>query len=613
MYTGSQFRWHDNSNIIKPTTVNMLDQDRPLFIMAFSTNKGTEKLTPIYGDNYKLMYGDNEFSAHGQPAIEAQQIIDAGGAILMKRLVADDAALANLILVQKIRNDEHDKVDDNGNPLYIDQESGAETTDPSSGVRAIESITTIKWEVSSVVDAKTAHDVKLEASTIFDEIGKDGWYSFPMFIICDNGRGESIKRVKIEPNYNLSRNLDFMIYSIQEWEGSDKLESKSFSADPNVVYDNANKSLSPNTMIQLNCDIIDGVAEAAIRKLSELSGYTVEELKQHDFLYGRTRRDVALVNIVVDDSSINLAYANGLPLQNGSNGAFGSKPFGTEEWSQQAIKFWNGEFDDDIWDTDKYMIDIIPDANYPAEVKSAIEYYADNMKNAFYFRDLGLGLTSFEQILEADRERLKSTFCASYCTTYDIIDPQSKKQINVSMMYDLAPILVSHYVNGRYRPIAGELYNVVLTNAIEGTINFSPKVKPNCNQKTQMEEARINYAKYVGGKMVVESLYTSQEAYTQLSYINNVISIQEVTKALREYSNKLRFQRSEANDFSKLKEYLDPVVSKYRPNFKQLEFVYTQDTEMANQKIFNASLAFICENFEQSELFDVFVNIEYNI
>ena len=166
--------------------------------------------------------------------------------------------------------------------------------------------------------------------------------------------------------------------------------------------------------------------------------------------------------------------------------------------------------------------------------------------------------------------------------------------------------MVNHFMNGAYRPVAGIANNIILTSAIEGTVNFTPRITPAVNQKTLLDDLRINYAIFYEGQCVMQTLYTSQENYTQLSYINNVLAIQEVARAVRTSCPKNRYTFANGNDFSAYATSVSNVLANYRNNFAELSFEYTQSAIHAAQKIFYASIKFRFNNWVQTEIFDLY-------
>ena len=97
MYPATIFNWHDNSAITEENQTVVID-DSPLFMQVFSADKGTEDLVEISGSDFDAMYGTMSFDRHGQSAIQAKNIIDAGGRLFAKRVVAPDSTLANVVL-----------------------------------------------------------------------------------------------------------------------------------------------------------------------------------------------------------------------------------------------------------------------------------------------------------------------------------------------------------------------------------------------------------------------------------------------------------------------------------------------------------------------------------
>ena len=84
--------------------------------------------------------------------------------------------------------------------------------------------------------------------------------------------------------------------------------------------------------------------------------------------------------------------------------------------------------------------------------------------------------------------------------------------------------------------------------------------------------------------------------------------IQQVVKAVRNYSPRVRYRFYTSSDFSDYAKTINEnVLDGYKSNFNTLELVYTQDDLMAAQKIFKASLRVACGTFIQTEIYDVFI------
>ena len=101
MYAGTKVNWHEV--LMAGPNKSSIDDSLPLFLCAFSADKGSEEITDLTYSEFKKMYGNNaNFFKYGQPLLQAHQILAAGGRVLGKRIVAEDATLANLIITAEV-------------------------------------------------------------------------------------------------------------------------------------------------------------------------------------------------------------------------------------------------------------------------------------------------------------------------------------------------------------------------------------------------------------------------------------------------------------------------------------------------------------------------------
>ena len=112
----------------------------PLYLAASSFDKGPEELVTVKGSNfYKLFGSEMSFARHGQPAIQAANAINNGAALLIKRIVADDAALAHSVVVADVtRGEAVQKTDESGKLLYIVDEDSSVYSTESSGTKEVQ-------------------------------------------------------------------------------------------------------------------------------------------------------------------------------------------------------------------------------------------------------------------------------------------------------------------------------------------------------------------------------------------------------------------------------------------------------------------------------------------
>ena len=610
MYAGTKVNWHEV--LMADSNKSSIDDSLPLFLCAFSADKGSEEITDLTYSEFKKMYGDTaNFFKYGQPLLQAHQILAAGGRVLGKRIVAEDATLANLIITAEVTSQEVNKTNADGQQLYIGSD-GQETTEVTDTL-ATTVYATVKYD-SVTYNVKTMAELETKAASLKTES------VFPLFIISDNGRGVSVKKVRITPDYDTSKKLTYMLYKIAEIEGVSAVETQRFSMYPDAVNTingvRRNMVLDKHTMSQLNAEMYTEGCSAFVEKLAEITGYSVDDLYTFDVLFGKTVKQKDLGLIKIDETGLDITSDYGMELKSGSNGKFGDAPFAgtvaSQEWADQAIAFFDGTFSDEIFDLDQHKIDFCVDANYPDDVKAAIVKLADFREDFFYFRDLGLNITSISDVYEkvTDLNWVLTPFAGDYMSTYDIIDPFSHKQINVTMTYGLAPLLVNHYTTNVAAPIAGEFNNFVISDYVPGTLNIIPRVTPTVDQKEILDDLKVNFVNLTSDKLLaVQSTYTSQDHNGPLSYSSNVIVTQMVIKSIRRYCPKIRFMLMDANatDFGKYKTLIeDNVISRFTQYFKSIELIYTRDDDQIAAKIFNASLYCYYRDFPQGEVFDVF-------
>ena len=586
MYPATLFRVHDNSAIANTVAPNVID-DSPLFLQVFSCDKGTEDLIEISGSaNFDNMYGVQNFAKHGQAGIQAKGIVDAGGRLLAKRVVAEDSTLANLVLVATVTE---------GTP-----------SDNGSGSGSEEPTVKVSWSAQSIENCKTFDEVKAKA---FDEIYDEANGVYPLIFYTDNGRGESIKAVRLNPDYDTSRTIGTIFYTIAVYEGTNIVEKKAISLDPKVVYKGVAYALDKFTMTQIVGEIPETMFELFLNKVSTILGQDPDVLRTYDLVNGYTFAGKEIPGYIVDNEGVDPDAATGLGLTKGSNGSFGAAPVGTDALKQALVEVFNGTFSQKIFDVDEYKVSAVFDANYPIEVKTAIADLVNFRKDCIYFRDYTTSVNNLLQISDYNNQfygDYANRLISDYCTNYMIKDPVSKRNIYVTCMYDLSSIMVDRFANNPYAPVAGEYNGIILRNAIKGTVNFTPVVSPSINQKEAIDELRVNYAVFQGDNCVMQSTYTSQKITTELSYTNNVMAVQTVMRAVRTACPKQRFALSSGGDLSNYAEAVNKVLEKFATNFAVLRFTYAADPLATAQKIFYAGIEVAFNPWAQTEIFDIY-------
>lgn len=620
MYPGTIVNWFDESQLTSTNAITNTINTAPLFMVVSSADKGPEDLMEVSDTDFQKLFGTMKFAKHGQNGIQAQNIINNGGRLLFKRVVADDSTLANIVLCANIAK------------------STEGTTDT----------TTVKWTTSTIENAKSFKDVVTKAKALQTES------LFPLFIIADNGRGTSVKSVKISPDYTSAKTTSHMMYTLKVYEGNAVTETETFSLDPNFIYNKTSFALTEDSCEQITAIVDEAVYDKYVAALKTNLEISADELAVEDIVFGKTykggelgKKDTSKSTKMVlavasssDATPIDISESYGIALTSGSNGAFGDTPAINSTNNAEAYAAWakairnvylgiatdsKGRPLDEVWDVDSHKISAVFDANFPVEVKAAISYFVMHREDCMFFADLGTGINTYAEIKEAydkctAKQKLvlssseddfvevvpKSRYIAYYFTTYDIQDPNTLKIINVTMMYDLAGLMVSHIADNANKPVAGIVNSFVLPSPIKGTLNYVPIVTPTVNQKEAIEELHINYAIYNEDDCVVQSEYTSQDEDTELSYINNVLAIEEVVRAIRIACPKNRYALITGYDLSDYSTAVSEVLEYFSSNFSMLKFAYTANDVESMNKIYHASLQFKFNEWAQTEYFDIY-------
>lgn len=643
MYPGTQFNWIDQSFIQEETIET--NNTAPLFMSVSSFDKGPEEFREVFGNQFYELYGNTNFFAHGQNSIQMANIINNGGRLFLKRVVAPDSALANLVIIAKVKavQKEEQRMDDNGNLLYYTDDTLSEITTDKTEYKVMDkvyldedgnettevtdtpvNVASISYESKSFENV-TADDDNLYASAykLFKEkalnlLSTDSDEGvFPLFIISDNGRGASSKAVRVVPDYNVSRGSGYMFYNFEVLEGSTKDEAIMFTANPTVIYSNTSYRLSADSCKQIRAYMDEEVFDEFAKRVQDITGLDYDYIINNDVLFGKSAKGTNESTIVIDSEGVDLQATTGISLAGGNNGAFGDYPAdknNTEAyaaWAEAIRSVYAGEVTDEIYDVDQHKICAILDANFPNSVKEAIAELVVFRKDCMFFRDIGTGKYTFSEIRAAYNElpglnREDRKFIADFATSYEIKDPNSYKNIEVTCLYDMASVLVNHFELNYNAPIAGVYNGFILQSAIKGTINYTPINTPKANMKQAMEDLHINYAIFEGDNCVMQSSYTAQDTLSQLSFVNNVIAIQTVMRAVRTSCPANRFSLSNGSDLTTYAKDVQNILDDFKDRFDILEFEYTANPLMAQQKIFYASIRFAFLNWAQSEVFDLY-------
>ena len=303
-------------------------------------------------------------------------------------------------------------------------------------------------------------------------------------------------------------------------------------------------------------------------------------------------------------------------------------------------KFFNGQFDKDIFNVDVYFPTAVFDCNYSNDVKFAIQKLAAFRGDFLAYMDMGVNkINSYTTAMsmippEDEAESLSEDNGYAYirdmhnavtCLSYDIKDPYSNKQISVTGTYGLSNAMINHYINGVGRPFAGKGYGITFPNAIDTTINYIPKIYPTSamtslsnigntyisdddsivNEKQIMNDARINYGSYYDGVLTMDTEYTLVNTNSDFAFINNVMLVNDVIQEIRKVCPSARYNFLDEDGLKVYKEAVNKVLDKKRSSFKSISFEYVSNDNSAVNKTFYAALKVQFSEFAQAEIFTI--------
>lgn len=312
-------------------------------------------------------------------------------------------------------------------------------------------------------------------------------------------------------------------------------------------------------------------------------------------------------------------------------------------YQEQYRKFFNGGFDLDIFNLDVYFPQCVFDANYNNPVKLAIQKLSAYRGDFLAYLDMGIDkVDNYKNAIglvpngdeedefpanekDANYFYVRDMHNAVTCISYDIKDPYTNKQISVTGTYGLSIAMVQHYIHGVGRPFAGKANGIVFGGAIEGTVNYIPKIYPTSamttlnnigliypsddssimNEKQIMCDAHINYGSYYEGLFVMDTEYTLNPTESEFAYVNNVMLVNLLIQNIRKACPAARYNFIDKEDLETYEKAVTTVINAMRSSFASVKFKYIQDENSIANKIFYAAIEVVFRPFAQAEIFTI--------
>ena len=304
-------------------------------------------------------------------------------------------------------------------------------------------------------------------------------------------------------------------------------------------------------------------------------------------------------------------------------------------------RFFNGEFDKDIFNLDVYFPNAIFDANYDNTVKLAIQRLVAYRGDIMAYMDMGIGkVKSYDDVAgiipsmdggldltsdTAEYAYIRDMHIAVTCLYYKTRNPYNNKVIDVTGTYGLSNLYVYHFKNSPANVFAGISNGITLRDIVRGTVNYIPKIYPTdamtsltniggvypsddstiVNEKQLMCDLKVNYGCYYDDRFSIETEYTMHPADSEFSYWNNVALVCAMMQSIRKACPAARYQFITADDLGIYREAVENAMKPWKNKFAYINFKYVQDDTALENKIFYAAIEVAFRPFAQAEIFEL--------
>lgn len=566
----------DNTEIDNPVPALGNTASMVMFIMAdegiddaFIKFSGSTAMS-----DFNAMFGDINIKKYGILPEFAKKHIQAGGELYVRRLVADDALLANAMLQLEIAESSVTFFVESGE-LYAENDVGETRTEVTIDSYTINSLIENKSEIATAsdLDMLGASDLKTTVESGdpaivpiygFVPLGKGKWGNDLKLLFSNINEEVSGHQLKNYTLYNTKKGTiidDFPISHVPE------LSTDGIPVNlPDVINLYSGKlgvSFYENNYYAVD-DILDTIIDEVITALeadtsgADLTGLIAKlediktEVNDTDSYY-LDNLDI-FGDLFPDDEdglNLNLVFPNDLKteieLTNGDDGAF--KYMRNFDWdfvwdnstmveansditydpeSDGDIKVvenlfvdaWNGTTDPTIYDMQKVQADVVVDFGYPVSVKEAISSLVKNKRSDIvyvYGAPTAAGtISELETHADGfDPENMQMLKIGQTCNYRDSNNKIHRIPIS-SLLYSN---LIDHYANGYKEPFAGN--NVYISGIISGSI--LPSVNT-LDEKTRMENLNFNLvSRDTNGYFLNGQMTNIKGKYSKLKEFFNIL------------------------------------------------------------------------------------------
>lgn len=585
-------------------------------LYVFTSGKGRDGVVLEHSTTtaWKEEFGEPNFKLYGQPGLMPYQSLATGVVQAYSlRVMPEDAAYANLVIVAKVKVD---KLTKPGTPSMV-----------------------VRFEAQYTPEVVSTEEIAPLAELMGDpEPDREGFVTYPLFSVNALGRGQYGNNFRIRlisstlnDKTNDYKNYRFEVYELENGEMKvkdipfagtfipDSLDNSS-TAKSLYLEDIVNDPDNGSTKIAIT--IFDANWEDIFEMYkADIDPDTALTVENFDLFTGVNRlTNEAIKGITYDTEHAEYASLDnpaGLPLSGGDDGTFTFTPNDPEKLSKREeainaeyIKAFNGEIDRAVLSKRRTPSEFILDANYDSEVKKALISAITTRGDAYGFVDAGIINTAEEAITWGDEmlglgDRMYSKEIHHYQTR----DPFTGKRIPVTITYLYATLLPLHLKNvGRHIPFTGEDYTT-LVGDIRGTLK--PAIDADdSDTKEALYTRRLNYYQAVDSRTNVRGTQgTSQNVWSDLSEESNMHVLLHLKRKIENMVVGLAYDFADAEERARFKEDAKRMIEPYTgTEVASAEVDFQMNPWEQERSILHCYLAVVFRTINKRAIIEIDVN-----
>jgi hypothetical protein len=120
---------------------------------------------------------------------------------------------------------------------------------------------------------------------------------------------------------------------------------------------------------------------------------------------------------------------------------------------------------------------------------------------------------------------------------------------------------------------------------------------------SELADANINYIVKYSDIPTMDTEYTSDETDSDFSYINNILVIQDLIRAIRERCPKIRYTFKDDDSYNSYKKDVQSIIDRRSTNFASMSVEFM--TDEVDDKCIYAVLTVAAKDFIERENFKI--------